>query len=146
MAGQAEDGQTLLVTRDADGEQQCVYVTTEQQGDDGSVLTLDHAVAEAVAQLIPDQVNLASQFYVKEGGAEPTENPMVMSIMDNTNTADVAEGQEDGDGHGQVVAQVVQAEEPTPGGTRRVVLLLPDGNLMMTEVTEEQYAALGLGK
>lgn len=32
------------------------------------------------------------------------------------------------------------------GGTRRVVLLLPDGNLMMTEVTEEQYAALGLGK
>ncbi|XP_031772307.1 uncharacterized protein LOC100872175 isoform X11 [Apis florea] len=146
VAGQAEDGQTLLVTRDADGEQQCVYVTTEQQGDDGSVLTLDHAVAEAVAQLIPDQVNLASQFYVKEGGAEPTENPMVMSIMDNTNTADVAEGQEDGDGHGQVVAQVVQAEEPTPGGTRRVVLLLPDGNLMMTEVTEEQYAALGLGK
>ncbi|XP_060833249.1 uncharacterized protein LOC132916869 isoform X1 [Bombus pascuorum] len=146
VAGQAEDGQTLLVTRDADGEQQCVYVTTEQQGDEGSVLTLDHAVAEAVAQLIPDQVNLASQFYVKEGGTEPTENPMVMSIMDSTNTADVTEGQEDGDGHGQVVAQVVQAEEPTPGGTRRVVLLLPDGNLMMTEVTEEQYAALGLGK
>ncbi|KAK9306855.1 hypothetical protein QLX08_002726 [Tetragonisca angustula] len=146
VAGQAEDGQTLLVTRDADGEQQCVYVTTEQQGDEGSVLTLDHAVAEAVAQLIPDQVNLASQFYVKEGGTEPTENPMVMSIMDNTNAADVTEGQEDGDGHGQVVAQVVQAEEPTPGGTRRVVLLLPDGNLMMTEVTEEQYAALGLGK
>ncbi|XP_043525404.1 flocculation protein FLO11 isoform X2 [Frieseomelitta varia] len=146
VAGQAEDGQTLLVTRDADGEQQCVYVTTEQQGDEGSVLTLDHAVAEAVAQLIPDQVNLASQFYVKEGGTEPAENPMVMSIMDNTNAADVTEGQEDSDGHGQVVAQVVQAEEPTPGGTRRVVLLLPDGNLMMTEVTEEQYAALGLGK
>ncbi|XP_076759921.1 chromodomain-containing protein chromator isoform X2 [Xylocopa sonorina] len=146
VAGQAEDGQTLLVTRDADGEQQCVYVTTEQQGDEGSVLTLDHAVAEAVAQLIPDQVNLASQFYVKEGGAEPAENPMVMSIMDNTNTTDVTEGQEDADSHGQVVAQVVQAEEPTPGGTRRVVLLLPDGNLMMTEVTEEQYAALGLGK
>ncbi|XP_026673136.1 flocculation protein FLO11 isoform X2 [Ceratina calcarata] len=146
VAGQAEDGQTLLVTRDADGEQQCVYVTTEQQGDEGSVLTLDHAVAEAVAQLIPDQVNLASQFYVKEGGTEPTENPMVMSIMDNTNSADVTEGQEDADGHGQVVAQVVQAEDPTPGGTRRVVLLLPDGNLMMTEVTEEQYAALGLGK
>ncbi|XP_043248089.1 proteoglycan 4 [Colletes gigas] len=146
VTGQAEDGQTLLVTRDADGEQQCVYVTTEQQGDDGSVLTLDHAVAEAVAQLIPDQVNLASQFYVKESGTEPAENPMVMSIMDNASTTDVTEGQEDGDGHGQVVAQVVQAEEPTPGGTRRVVLLLPDGNLMMTEVTEEQYAALGLGK
>ncbi|XP_011692344.1 PREDICTED: mucin-5AC isoform X2 [Wasmannia auropunctata] len=145
VAGQAEDGQTLLVTHGADGEQQCVYVTTEQQGDDGSVLTLDHAVAEAVAQLIPDQ-GLASQFYVKEGGAEPTENSMVMSIMDNVNATDVTGTQEDNDGQAQVIAQVVQAEEPTPGGTRRVVLLLPDGNLMMTEVDEEQYAALELDK
>ncbi|XP_072751402.1 uncharacterized protein Chro [Anoplolepis gracilipes] len=146
VTGQAEDGQTLLVTRGADGEQQCVYVTTEQQGDDGSVLTLDHAVAEAVAQLIPDQVNLTPQFYVKEDGAESTENSMVMSIMDNANATDVTGAQEDNDGQAQVVAQVVQAEEPTPGGTRRVVLLLPDGNLMMTEVDEEQYAALELDK
>lgn len=115
VTGQADDGQTLLVTRGADGEQQCVYVTTEQQGDEGSVLTLDHAVAEAVAQLIPDQVNLTSQFYVKEGDAEPNENPMVMSIMDNTNATDVTGSQEDSDGQAQVVAQVVQAEEPTPG-------------------------------
>ncbi|KYM76405.1 Chromodomain Y-like protein 2 [Atta colombica] len=149
VASQAEDGQTLLVTHGADGEQQCVYVTTEQQGDDGSVLTLDHAVAEAVAQLIPDQVNLTPQFYVKEDGAEPTENSMVMSIMDNTNASDVSGNQEDNDGHNEgqsVIAQVVQAEEPTPGGTRRVVLLLPDGNLMMTEVDEDQYAALELDK
>ncbi|XP_015595728.1 uncharacterized protein LOC107267989 isoform X2 [Cephus cinctus] len=145
VAGHAEDGQTLLVTRGADGEQQCVYVTTEQQGDDGPVLTLDHAVAEAVAQLIPDQVNLASQFYVKEGEAEPAENQMVMSIMENSGAA-VATAQEDNDAQAQVVAQVVQADEPTPGGTRRVVLLLPDGNLMMTEVDEEQYAALELDK
>lgn len=115
VAGQAEDGQTLLVTRGADGEQQCVYVTTEQQGDDGSVLTLDHAVAEAVAQLIPEQVNLTPQFYVKEDGAEPAESSMVMSIMDNANTTDVTGTQEDNDGQAQVVAQVVQAEEPTPG-------------------------------
>lgn len=122
VAGQAEDGQTLLVTRGADGEQQCVYVTTEQQGDDGSVLTLDHAVAEAVAQLIPDQVNLTPQFYVKEDGAEPTENSMVMSIMDNANTTDVTGTQEDNDGQAQVVAQVVQAEEPTPGN---ICLIIP---------------------
>jgi hypothetical protein len=32
------------------------------------------------------------------------------------------------------------------GGPRRVVLLLPDGNLMVTEVDEEQYAALELDK
>lgn len=123
VAGQAEDGQTLLVTHGADGEQQCVYVTTEQQGDDGSVLTLDHAVAEAVAQLIPDQVNLAPQFYVKEDGAEPTENSMVMSIMDNANTTDVTGTQEDNDGQAQVIAQVVQAEEPTPGNILLIVFL-----------------------
>ncbi|XP_012251503.2 serine-rich adhesin for platelets isoform X2 [Athalia rosae] len=145
VAGQAEDGQTLLVTQGADGEQQCVYVTTEQQGDDGSVLTLDHAVAEAVAHLMPDQVNLTPQFYVKEGDAESSENQMVVSIMDSNNSA-VAAGQEDSDGQAQVVAQVVQADDPTPGGTRRVVLLLPDGHLMMTEVDEEQYAALELDK
>lgn len=111
VAGQAEDGQTLLVTRGADGEQQCVYVTTEQQGDDGSVLTFD----QAVAQLIPEQVNLTPQFFVKEDGAEPTENSMMMSIMDNANATDVTGAQEDNDGQAQVVAQVVQAEEPTPG-------------------------------
>jgi len=32
------------------------------------------------------------------------------------------------------------------GARRRVVLLLPDGNFMMTEVDEEQYAALELDK
>jgi hypothetical protein len=130
VAGQAEDGQTLLVTRGADGEQQCVYVTTEQQGDDGSVLTLDHAVAEAVAQLIPDQVNLTSQFYVKEDGAEPTENSMVMSIMDNTNATDVTGTQEDNETQAQVVAQVVQAEEPTPGN----IPLISISNLYLTSI------------
>lgn len=114
VAGQGEDGQTLLVTQGADGEQQCVYVTTEQQGDDGSVLTLDHAVAEAVAQLMPDQVNLTPQFYVKEGDAESSDSQMVMSIMDN-NGSNVAGAQEDSDGQAQVVAQVVQADDPTPG-------------------------------
>ncbi|XP_063972689.1 mediator of DNA damage checkpoint protein 1 [Diachasmimorpha longicaudata] len=142
VAGHAEDGQTLLVTRGADGEQQCVYVTTDQQGEDGSVLTLDHAVAEAVAQLIPDQVNLGSQFYVKEGEEATGENQVVMSIMEGSG----AQSAEDPEGQAQVVAQVVQADDPSPGGTRRVVLLLPDGNLMMTEVDEEQYAALELDK
>ena len=116
VAGHAEDGQTLLVTRSGDGDQSCVYVTTEQQGDDGSVLTLDHAVAEAVAQLIPDNDNLAPQFYaaVKEGENEQADSQMVMSIMDS-GSGDVTGAQEDADGQAQVVAQVVQADQPTPG-------------------------------
>lgn len=40
-----------------DGEQRCVYVTTNEEGEDGStVLTLDSAYADAVAQLDPNQV------------------------------------------------------------------------------------------
>lgn len=109
-----EDGQALLMTQD--GNQQCIYVTTsEQQGDGESpVLTIDTAVAEAVAQLMPNE-DIASQFYVKGAEGEQTENQqMVMSIMDDS-SANVAAGQEDPDGQSQVVAQVVQADEPTPG-------------------------------
>ena len=123
VTGETEDGQTLLVTHGPDGEQQCVYVATTGEQGDGSVLTLDHAVAEAVAQLMPDQVNLAPQFYVKEGdgttegteGSAGENQQMVMSIMDNTNTVGDTT-QEDGETQAQVVAQVVQADEPyTPG-------------------------------
>lgn len=138
-----EGGETMLVS--ADGEPQCVYVTAEQAAgmEDGSVLTLDTAVAEAVAQLIPDQVNVigggsgCSQFYVKEGDGDSGQLMI---------TSGVEQGEEMT--QAQVVAQVVQEGEPVSGtgATRRVVLLLPDGNLMMTEVDEEQYAALELDK
>lgn len=138
-----EGGEAMLVS--ADGEPQCVYVTAEQAAgmEDGSVLTLDTAVAEAVAQLMPDQVNVigggsgCSQFYVKEGDADSGQLMI---------TSGVEQGEEMT--QAQVVAQVVQEGEPMSGAgaTRRVVLLLPDGNLMMTEVDEEQYAALELDK
>lgn len=122
VAGHAEDGQTLLVTR-ADGivdsEQQCVYVTTSdaQQSEEGAVLTLD----QAVAQLMPDQAT--QQFYVKEATEGTTEGTdgtsadnqqVVMSIMDDSNTV-VAPATEDGENQAQVVAQVVSADEPAEG-------------------------------
>ncbi|XP_075237257.1 chromodomain-containing protein chromator isoform X3 [Lycorma delicatula] len=146
-------GNTLLVSS-SEGGQQCVYVTTEAgsegvEGEESStsaVLTLDSAYADAVAQLIPEQVDIltgstgCSQFYVKEGdGGE------LVSLEEGSEDATVVAGSDDQ--AGQVVAQLVEAGEPAPGGgPRRVVLLLPDGNLMMTEVDEEQYAALELDK
>ncbi|KAK7864558.1 hypothetical protein R5R35_007328 [Gryllus longicercus] len=131
-----------------EGMQQCVYVTTDQAegSEEGAVLTLDTAVAEAVAQLMPDQVNVigggCSQFYIKEGEGNPVpadnnEQLVMASVVDQPGADDNA----------QVVAHVVQEGEIIPGtGKRRVVLLLPDGNLMMTDVDEEQYAALNLDK
>ena len=59
VAGKNEQGQTILIAQGADGEQQCVYVASEEgEGGDGGLLTLDTAVAEAVQQLIPEQVNI----------------------------------------------------------------------------------------
>lgn len=127
-------GNTLLVSSGEDGQQQCVYVTTEGgeggEGDESTILTLDTAYADAVAQLGSDQ------FYIKESdGGE-------LVTLDSEEGTVMADDQ-----GGQVVAQLVEAGEPAPGGgPRRVVLLLPDGNLMMTEVDEEQYAALDLDK
>ncbi|KAJ8966970.1 hypothetical protein NQ314_003193 [Rhamnusium bicolor] len=50
----------------------------------------------------------------------------------------------DVDSSDQVVAQVVRAEPPSPGGTHKVVVMLPDGNLMVTQVSPEEYASLEL--
>ncbi|XP_039296385.1 uncharacterized protein LOC120354137 isoform X3 [Nilaparvata lugens] len=127
------------------GEASSVTVEAGDQGGATQVLTLDSAYADAVAQLIPEQ------FYVKEGGSEGGVAVVEAGgggavVVDGAAEGGVvvgAGGEEEEEG-GQVVAQLVEACEPTPGGGRRVVLLLPDGNLMMTEVDEEQYAALGL--
>lgn len=105
-----DGGEAMLVS--ADGEPQCVYVTAEQAAgmEDGSVLTLDTAVAEAVAQLMPDQVNVigggsgCSQFYVKEGEADSGQLMI---------TSEVEQGEEMT--QAQVVAQVVQEGEPMSG-------------------------------
>lgn len=57
VQGQLEDGTQTLLVQGEDGEQRCVYVTTNQEGEDGStVLTLDSAYADAVAQLDSNQV------------------------------------------------------------------------------------------
>lgn len=48
-------GNTLLLSSE-DGQQQCVYVTTGEEGEEGTILTLDSAYADAVAQLGTDQV------------------------------------------------------------------------------------------
>lgn len=122
VAGQDENGQTLLVAQGADGEQQCVYLAAG--GDDGetSMLTLDPETAaamgdESVAQLVTDDQAVSAD----------------QQLMVNTEGDD-----------SQVVAQVVKAELPSPGGSRKVVLLLPNGTLAITTVDAAQYSALEL--
>lgn len=124
VAGQNEEGQTLLVAQGADGQMYVTAATTSEDAQN-NVLTLDSAVAEAMGD---------------------TENAAVAEMEPLTVNTATMEDQGDEDGSSQVVAQLVKAELPSPGGTRKVVLLLPDGNLLMTEVDAEQYAALELDK
>uniref|UniRef100_A0A182RY38 Chromo domain-containing protein n=1 Tax=Anopheles funestus TaxID=62324 RepID=A0A182RY38_ANOFN len=135
VAGKNAEGQTILITHNSDGEQSCVLVASQEGEEDSTgagtagVLTLDAAVSEAVA--VPQE----GQEMTEEQAAQyqqsvDTNQELTISTEDSQDT--------------QITAEVVQADQPSPGGTRRVVLLLPDGSFMMTEVNDEQYQSLNL--
>ncbi|XP_039447587.1 uncharacterized protein LOC120426853 [Culex pipiens pallens] len=138
VAGKNAEGQTILIAQGENGEQQCVLVASQEgEGEEGAggVLTLDAAVSEAVAQIAVPQEGQqlteeqAAQYKLQEG-VDPNQQLTIQTGEDSQD--------------GQITAEVVQADQPSPGGTRRVVLLLPDGSFMMTEVNEEQYQSLNL--
>lgn len=138
VAGKNAEGQTILIAQGENGEQQCVLVASQDgEGEEGAggVLTLDAAVSEAVAQIAVPQEGQqlteeqAAQYKLQEG-VDPNQQLTIQTGEDSQD--------------GQITAEVVQADQPSPGGTRRVVLLLPDGSFMMTEVNEEQYQSLNL--
>uniref|UniRef100_A0A069DZN3 Putative chromatin organization modifier protein n=1 Tax=Panstrongylus megistus TaxID=65343 RepID=A0A069DZN3_9HEMI len=140
-----ELNQTLMAQQGEDGQ-----VTVYIQGEDGdAVLTLDPSTFEDDPTAATAADSFVQPFRQVEGAtganaATATE----MYVKEAEEAGQMVVGIQDGDGDdGQVVAQLVEAGEPAPGGgPRRVVLLLPDGNLMVTEVDEEQYAALELDK
>ncbi|XP_058118889.1 mucin-19 [Anopheles ziemanni] len=134
VAGKNAEGQTILIAQGADGEQSCVLVTSQEgeeeaQPGTAGVLTLDAAVSEAVA--VPQE----GQQLTEEQAAQYQQ-----AVDTNQQLTIQTEDSQDG----QITAEVVQADQPSPGGTRRVVLLLPDGSFMMTEVNDEQYQSLNL--
>ncbi|CAH0691788.1 unnamed protein product [Spodoptera exigua] len=124
VAGENEAGQTLLVAAEGvegavegvegavEGDGDVMYVTRE----DGQVLAIDPS---QLAQLMPG------------GEAAPALQQVAVQV----------EG-EPGEDATQVIAQLLQADLPSPGGTRRVVLMLPDGSLTMTELDKEQYESI----
>uniref|UniRef100_A0A182PLZ9 Chromo domain-containing protein n=1 Tax=Anopheles epiroticus TaxID=199890 RepID=A0A182PLZ9_9DIPT len=137
VAGKNAEGQTILIAQGADGEQSCVLVASQEgeeegaaaAGGTGGVLTLDAAVSEAVA--------------VPQEGQEMTEEQVAQYQQSVDTNQELTISTEDSQDN-QITAEVVQADQPSPGGTRRVVLLLPDGNLMVTEVNDETYQTLNL--
>ncbi|XP_060872505.1 uncharacterized protein LOC132946497 isoform X2 [Metopolophium dirhodum] len=158
----ASGGTVLLAGNEGDG-QQCVYLADDNasimqtnQNQEGMIALDDFG--NTVGQLMPHQLDLgnlvtddAGNMYMKDNETgqyvpvSATEQGGQVVIQTNENfTQEPQVMQEDPD---QLVAQIVDAGEPTPGGgPRRVVLQLPDGNLMVTEMDEEQFAALEMDK
>nr|XP_016926927.1 uncharacterized protein LOC108007700 [Drosophila suzukii]XP_016926928.1 uncharacterized protein LOC108007700 [Drosophila suzukii] len=157
VAGKNAEGQTILVTQGPDGEQQFAYVAAAE-GEDQDVLSLDHAVAEAVqageqveshgvaaatadgeqilVSMTEEELAQHQVLQQAEASAAGTGTPATAQIHITTSDSDGTEA--------QIPAEVVQADLPSPGGTRRVVLLLQDGTFMMTEMHEEQFKTLNI--
>lgn len=119
VAGKNEQGQTILIAQGADGEQQCVYVAAEESEalglDDtnNGVLSIDGNLVDANAevqqqlqqQLVADGQQ-SIQFAIGGDEAATVQNvhqPLAVAT-DDGETQD-----------GQITAEVVQADLPSPG-------------------------------
>ncbi|XP_076265666.1 chromodomain-containing protein chromator isoform X2 [Rhynchophorus ferrugineus] len=147
VAGQNEQGQTILITQGPDGQQQCLLVTNEV----GDTPAEEQPNASEVAPT-PESVLAIPEDNPLQAVGEATPTSVAAALVDDSAATvplqiktDVSEieGIEEGM-QDQVVAQVVRAEPPSPGGTHKVVVMLPDGNLMVTQVSPEEYASLEL--
>lgn len=116
VAGKNEQGQTVLIAQGADGEQQCVYVAAEDDligGDDpnsGVMTTIDGNLVDAGGNVHQLQQHLVADeqtgiHYSVEGDE---------NVQGVTQPLQIAT--EDGDSQdGQITAEVVQADLPSPG-------------------------------
>ncbi|XP_050439895.1 uncharacterized protein LOC126845274 isoform X2 [Adelges cooleyi] len=161
----ASGGTVLLAGNGETDGQQCVFLTEDgnniiQTGNSNQegMIALDD-FGNSVGQIMPQQIDLgnlvtddAGNMYMKDNetgqyvpvSATEQGGQVVIQPSENFSQEPPQLVQEDQD---QLVAQIVDAGEPAPGGgPRRVVLQLPDGNLMVTEMDEEQFAALEMDK
>lgn len=128
VAGKNAEGQTILVTQGPDGEQQFAYVAAAE-GEDQDVLSLDHAVAEAVqageqveshgvgaatadgeqilVSMTEEELAQHQVLQQAEASAAGTGTPPTAQIHITTSDSDGTES--------QIPAEVVQADLPSPG-------------------------------
>lgn len=126
VAGKNANGETILISTNAEGEQTCVLLPADQdllaglpgiQTTDaseaqieGEPLTVDAAVAEAVSAA-GEQAE-GEQFFAKEGD----EGSQGSADDEATQPLSIAVGGDSGDSQdGQITAEIVQADEPSPG-------------------------------
>lgn len=118
VAGKNEQGQTILIAQGADGEQQCVYVAADDQellgGDesnngavaiDGNLVDANAEVQQQLQQQLIDAEGQTAIHYAVEG--EEHMQGLNQQLQVATEDADSQDG--------QITAEVVQADLPSPG-------------------------------
>lgn len=134
VAGKNAEGQTILVTQGPDGEQQFAYVAAAEGENENQVLTLDNAVAEAVAQLPADQQaealaaaaageagNGGGHYLVKTTQEDGTTQVVTMTEAELQQHQALAAAQ-------QQQQLAVQAANAAPGATNQLCIQTGDGS------------------
>lgn len=98
VAGQNEDGQTILISQGPDGQQQCVLVASEGTPEESQPATSE-AEAEQAAQEVGEGETTATLEQSGEG-----------EVAAASGEGDDADGEDS-----QVVAQIIKADPPSPG-------------------------------
>lgn len=151
VAGKNANGETILISTNAEGEQTCVLLPADQDllaglpgiqttdateaAIEGAPMSVDAAVAEAVSAA-SEQAEGDQQFFAKEGdetsqsGGEEVTQPLSIAV-----------GGESGDSQdGQITAEIVQADEPSPGESQWAIVVnsWADFNFFFQQVEPEK--------
>lgn len=127
VAGKNATGETILVSTNAEGEQTCVLLPADQDllaglpgiqttdateaAIEGAQMSVEAAVAEAVGAIADESATTTAT----EGG-EQTADENSQEGSEATQPLSVAIGGESGESQdGQITAEIVQADEPSPG-------------------------------
>lgn len=118
VAGKNEQGQTILIAQGADGEQQCVYVAADDQellgadesnnggvAIDGNLVDANAEVQQQLQQQLIDAEGQTAIHYAVEGDEHVQGLNQQLQVA--TEDADSQDG--------QITAEVVQADLPSPG-------------------------------
>lgn len=110
VAGQNEDGQTILISQGPDGQQQCVLVASDGSGEDGQALATEVA---AESEQVEQQAHQEQASEEGEGSGDLEQSEGGGEVGEES-----AEGGEGEDS--QVVAQIIKADPPSPGKTHNI--------------------------
>lgn len=138
VAGQNDQGETILITTGSDGVQQCLLVTNDGNDEQMTATPIEMpTIVSNFATSSPTAQQVVASGTVAQATPTTTASTTAVAVTEplQLKTDDASD---------QVVAQVVRAEPPSPGGTHKVIVMLPDGNLMVTQVSPEEYASLEL--